>query len=99
MTLLELIKSVREEKLSKEQLEDYNTQLSNLFAQMMLEIADLEKSEAIFMQFNADRSVAQRKIEWKATEKGQRLITLKRYVLATKELISSTKNRIYKLIY
>lgn len=100
MTIFELIEAVKEDKLSKEQLEDYNTQLSNLFAQMMLELSELEKKEAMFMSTKgADESVASVKIRWKATSEGQRLISLKRYVLATKELINSTKSRIYKLIY
>lgn len=98
MKLLELIQSVKEKNLSKEQLEDYRDQMSHLFAEMQLEMADLEKEEAQFMGIILpDESVAQRKILWKATQGGQRLIVLKRYCLATKELLNSLKSRLYQV--
>lgn len=100
MKLLELIKSVKDHKLSKEQLEGYHEQMSHLFAEMQLEMADLEKAEAIFLNSKGeDESVASVKIRFKATQEGQRLIMLKRYALATKEMIASLKSRIYTLIY
>lgn len=100
MTLLELITKVKEKNLSQEQLEEYGDQMSSLFAQMMIEMADLEKEEAIFMgkDFGEKVSVADRKVMWKATDKGQRLIVLKRYSTATKELINSLKSRTFRLI-
>lgn len=98
MKLIELIKSVVEQNLSKDQLEDYRNQMSSLFSQMMLEMAELEKSEALFMNTKTtEESVAQKKIEWKATEKGQRLIVLKRYALALKEMLNSLKSRLYSI--
>lgn len=96
MTLKDLIISVKEKNLSKDQLEDYRDQLSNLFAEMQMEIADLEKEEAIFMEAT-DTTVARAKVIWKATEKGKRLIVLKRYCLATKELLNSLKSRLYSI--
>lgn len=99
MQLLDLIKSVKEEKLSLEQLEDYHTQLSNMFADLQIEMAGLEKEEAMFMYRKLpEESVAQKKIEWKATDKGQRLIVLKRYGLAVSKLLTSLKSRGYKLL-
>jgi hypothetical protein len=99
MTIPELIEKIKEDKLSKEQLEDYQTQISYLFQKMQVEIAGLEKQEAMFMGADNDKSVAQRKIEWKATNSGQRLIELKRYSVALKEMLNSLKSRIYQLIY
>lgn len=99
MKLQELIISVNEKKLSREQLEKYSDQLSMLFAQMMLEMAELEKEEALFLGKESEKSVAQRKIEWKITKSGQRLIELKRYSLSIKEMLRSLKSRIYQLIY
>lgn len=98
MKLEELIKGVREQNLSKEQLENYNIELSNLFVNLMLEMADLEKEEALFMGKKWEASVAQVKIWWKVTDSGQRLIVLKRYGLATKELLNSLKSRIYTFL-
>lgn len=98
MTLGELIKSVNDKTLSKEQLESYSDELSSLYATMTLEVADLEKEEALFME-KVDATVARAKVLWKATLSGQRLIVLKRYLMATKEMINSLKSRTYRLIY
>ena len=100
MTLLELIEKVKEKSLDKTQLEDYHSQISSFFAKLMLEMADIEKEEAMFMgkDFGEKISVADRKILWKITTNGQRLIVLKRYQLACKELLNSLKSRIYTFL-
>lgn len=98
MKLIELIQAVKEKNLSKDQLENYRDELSGLFAQMQLEMANLEKEEAYFLSMKKqDESVAQIKIAWKATNSGQRLIELKRYALACKELLNSLKSRLYSI--
>jgi hypothetical protein len=96
MKLQDLILAVKEKHLTKDQLEDYRDQMSNLFGQMQIEMADLEKEEALFMERHEGTAVS-RKIAWKATEGGQRLIVLKRYSLATKELLNSLKSRLYSI--
>lgn len=96
ITLTDLILAIKEKNLTKDQLEDYRDQMSYLFAQMMIEIAEIEKLEALFMN-EGDGSVASKKVKWKATPKGQRLIVLKRYCLATKELLNSLKSRLYSI--
>jgi hypothetical protein len=98
MKLQDLILAVKEKNLTKDQLEAYRNDMSDVFAQMQMEIADLEKEEALFMNGKSDtESVANRKITWKATQSGQRLIVLKRYCLATKELLNSLKSRLYSI--
>lgn len=99
MKLIELIEAVKEQNLTKDQLEGYRDQLSSLFAQMQLEMAELEKAEALFLsrEKNDTNSVASVKLGWKSTEKGQRLIVLKRYCLATKEMLNSLKSRLYSI--
>jgi len=94
ITLKDLIVSVKEQNLSKDQLEAYRDQLSGLYAEMQMEMADLEKEEALFTG-KLDGSAISRKIAWKITESGLRLIMLKRYCLATKELLNSLKSRLY----
>lgn len=99
MKLDELIIAVKEERLQQGQLEKYHDNLSQLFVDMQMEIADIEKLEAIYMNGKSDtESIANRKVTWKATDKGQRLIELKRYSLATKEMINSLKSRTFRLI-
>lgn len=96
MKLEELIQLVQEQHLDKDKLEDYRDQLSGLFAKMQLELAELEKKEALFPNENYPSAVA-RKTAWKATPAGQRLIELKRYCLAVKEMLSSLKSRLFNI--
>lgn len=98
ITLSSLILAVKEKNLSKEKLEDYRDQMSHLFADMQIEMADIEKKEAMYMSIKPNEcSVAEWKIGWKSTLEGQRLIVLKRYCLATKELLNSLKSRLYSI--
>ena len=96
ITLKDLIVSVKEKNLSKDQLEGYRDELSGLYAEMNMEMADIEKEEALFME-KTDTTVARAKVIWKATPSGQRLIVLKRYCLATKELLNSLRSRLYSI--
>jgi hypothetical protein len=96
MKLSELILAVKEKNLDKDQLESYRDQMSHLFADMQIEAAELEKEEALFMD-GEEGTVASKKVAWKATPSGQRLIVLKRYMLATKELLNSLKSRLYSI--
>ncbi len=95
-TLLELFKSVKEENLTKPELEDYRNQLSSLYAEMQFEIADLEKEEASFLyEREPTESIASRKVAWKGQTAGKRLIVLKRYSTATKIMMTSLRDRLY----
>lgn len=113
-TLKDLIIAVKEKNLTKEQLEAYHDQMSSLFAEMNLELAEIEKQKALYFEkekvdypkpsqltnqifpIPSDISI---KRSWHATEKGLREIVLKRYIVATKEMISSLKSRTFRLIY
>lgn len=100
MTLKELIIAVKEKNLSKDQLESYRDEMSQVFADMQLEMADLEKEEALFMDstsIGSEWTVARKKVAWKGTGAGLRLIVLKRYCLATKELLNSLRSRLYSV--
>ena len=101
MTLTELILAVKEKNLSKDNLEAYRDQMSYLYAEMQLELAEVEKLKALFFvnhkENNQQESDIQIKRLWQFTEKGLREITLKRYCLATKELLNSLKSRLYSI--
>lgn len=106
MTLNELILAVKEKNLSKDALEDYRDQMSGLYAQMQMELAEIEKEKALFFDNvkvavykidNKDISDIAIKRRWQATEEGLREIVLKRYCLATKELLNSLKSRLYSI--
>lgn len=96
ITLKEALVKVRDQNLSKTELEFYFDEISILLAHLYEEAADLEKEEAMFL---ADRiegeSVISKKVSWKATPQGQRLIVVKRWISATKTVLGSVRNRIY----
>ena len=98
MTHLEqLIIAVKERNLSKEKLEEYRDDFATLYAQIMIEKADLEKAEALFILASELKTSAGKKEAWRGTEKGQRLIELDHYSKACEKMISSLKSRLYSI--
>lgn len=96
ITLPEIIKIVQERNLTKTQLEEYYDMSSILLANLLVEASELEKDEALFLaEREQGESVISKKVQWKSTQGGQRLIVVKRYISAVKTLLSSIKNRIY----
>ena len=98
MTLTDLIKSIREEKLTKQQLEDYYTELTALYAEMSDRLGELEKQEAMFLSKCEERTRAGAERIWDATDLGQEEIGLKRKVKAVEKLASSVKHRIFNVL-
>lgn len=97
MKLVDVLQAVKEERLGKDALDHYHTLLSALYADMQLEIASLKKEKAIFEASDPNKSVAKMKVEWKATEKGQKLIQLEGEARAAATQLRSLKNRLYSL--
>lgn len=93
--LLDLIVKTKEKNLTKQQLEDYHTDLTSLYAQLCWEMAELEKKEAVFLLESIEKAHVAKKRSWRATKEGQRLIELKNYEKGTSKILSSLKNRIY----
>lgn len=96
--LKSLLEAVKDHKLSKEQLEDFHAELTQLFALMHLEMASLEKEEAIYLAGNTEDTAIAVTRAWNAGEKGQRMIELKHFLRASEKMLSSLKNRIYSLL-
>lgn len=98
MTLQELIISVKEKNLDKNQLEAYHSELCNLKAQLKQEFADLKKKKAIYMLGREQgESVASREISWGASHDGQRKFDIEGYIGSTTALIEGVKARLYNL--
>ncbi len=104
MKLLDLLNAVTESNLTKQQLEDYHTTLTGLYAQMMWEMAELEKKEATYFlmikeesELRDNKTIPDVTIKrmWRGTVEGQRLIELKNYEKATSKVLVSIKNRMY----
>lgn len=97
MKLLELFQAVKDDKLSKDQLERYRDQLASLYAEMKLEYSDLEKKEAIYLLNSEAPNWTAKKASWKGTTEGQRMIDLKNWMGATSKVIDSLKSRLYSI--
>jgi len=97
MKLLELIKKVNEKNLSKDQLENYRDDLSNLFAQMQFEIAEIRKEKAIYFIEKREKTDKETERRWQATIRGLREIELSHYCKATEKILSSLKARLYNI--
>lgn len=101
MKLKELIEAVKEKSLTKDQLENYRDDMSNLYAQMQFELAEIEKLKALFFEnlklANERTPDIAIKRHWQSTKEGLREIELKRYCLATKEMLNSLKSRLYSI--
>ena len=95
MNLKELIEVVREQNLSKSQLEAYFDELTRLYALMHMELAELEKAEAVYLEkFKLETAIATKRA-WNVTTQGQRLIEVDHYVKIVEKLLSSIKHRIF----
>ncbi len=94
-----LLEEVKEQFLDKDKLESYHSALSNIYAEMQFEIADLKKSRALFF---IERSVGKVsdvsiKREWDATPAGLTLMEIELAVKAVSKILSSLKSRLYNV--
>jgi hypothetical protein len=98
MKLQDLALAIKDDKLSKDQLESYHSELCNLKSQLYLELAELKKEKALFMvRREQGESIASRKESWDATPRGQRKFEIESYISSTKALTDSIKSRLYSI--
>lgn len=93
--LTELFSSVKEISLTKDRLEEYHKELSELYQQMHLELGEVKKKKAIYMLAYPENTNAEILRKWSGSPEGLREIELKSYVRATSTTLSSIKNRLY----
>lgn len=96
MDIKSLITGIKESNLTKDQLEDYSSKLDILCAEYELELAEVEKAEALFLANCGEKTRAGATTKWESTELGQKEIELKRQLKALSKLASSVKTRIYQ---
>lgn len=111
MKLHELIEAVKEEELTKTQLEQYHTEITYLDNLYRMELAPIEKEEAKFFMSNKyynhvemdgqietiERPDIVVKRIWKDSPQGQRQIELSHYLKVTPKLLQSIKTRLYNI--
>lgn len=96
MDIKTLINEIKEANLTKDKLEEYSSMLDILCAEFELELADVEKAEALFLANCGEKTRAGATTLWEASDLGQKEITLKRQLRAISKLASSVKTRIYQ---
>lgn len=97
MRLLDLFKEIKEENLSKQQLEDYHKELTEMYQSMHIQMGVLKKAKAIFMLGFDGLSVAEINRKWAGSTDGLREIELKSYIRATATTLSSLKSRLFSI--
>ena len=96
INITDIIKEVKEGNFTKDKLEEYSSMLDVLSAEYELELADVEKAEALFLADCGEKTRAGATTKWEASELGQKEILLKRQLRAISKLSSSVKTRIYQ---
>lgn len=89
--------AIKDENLTKQQLEYFHQELCQFKGDMKLEIATVLKKKALYLADKPELSVAQRKINWGASELGQRELELKGLIGACNSSLESTKARLFSI--
>ncbi len=99
MKLSEILQAVREQNLTKTQLESYHTTLSGLYGDLKVEEGTLLKEKALFFYERTNPETPDVKIRraWDASPHGQRLIEVKAMIPTIKTQLNSLKSRLYLL--
>lgn len=92
----DIISGIKEGNLTKDQLEDYSSMLDILCAEYELQLADIEKEEAMFLASCEVKTRSGAETIWSSMPAGQKEIELKRNIRAVSKLASSVKTRIYQ---
>lgn len=97
MMLLALLEAIRDESLGLNSLEKYRDELIHVHTKMQIELAEIEKKEAMYFYKLSNPQVTDVSIKrtWRATAEGQRQIELNRYIKAVCKEVDSLKSRIY----
>jgi DNA integrity scanning protein DisA with diadenylate cyclase activity len=102
MTIYELLSAVKEQNLPLQTLEKYHDSMTHLFSSMQMEMADLEKEEALFIFERLHRTEKMTNIEaersWKVTERGQRMIEVKNALRALSKELSGLKHKLFNTL-
>lgn len=94
----ELGEAVKDESLTKSQLENLHTELCNVKALLHQELAKLKKEKAMFLaKREAGQSIASRDADWSATPSGQRKFDVEADISSAKLWIESLKVRLYSI--
>lgn len=95
-SIKDIILGIKEQNLTKFDLENYASMLDILSAELELELATVEKEEALFLANSKEKTRNGAERVFNASELGQKEIELKRNLRAISKLASSVKTRIFQ---
>lgn len=93
--LIDLIHKVKQENLTKSDLEALYTHLCTLKAEYHLKLSDLKREEAKYILESEEISAVAKKDAWRGSEAGMELIKASEEVKAVGQLAMSVKNRLF----
>lgn len=101
MNLTEILAKVREDRLSRADLEMYEQKLTALYSEYMLRVATLQKAESLYFyskeQEHPELPDVKIKRAWRATDEGIELRQKEIEVKVIAKNLSSLKARIYQM--
>lgn len=94
-TLHDLFLAVKENNLSKDQLEGLHKEMSEVKADKLLQLADVEKKKAVFMLQDPEKTGIAKKRAWDGSPDGLIEIDLKAQIRAITTHLKSLQSRLY----
>lgn len=98
MNLRETLAAIRDDKLPLPMLESYRDTLIHFKTDILKAVASLKKAKALFLMREPEKSAVARKMEWDASESGQRLIDLEADLRGLPDEIDALMSRIFSAI-
>lgn len=97
MKLKDLLEQVKQENLSKGELERLHIAFTDFYSICMLEKSELEKKEALFFLNHTEKSDVAASRKWKGSTEGLRLLELDNYAKVIGKNLQSIKSRLYSI--
>ncbi len=97
-SLKDVLAAIRDSSLPLPMLESYRDSLIHFKTDYLKLQATLKKEKALFLMQEPDKSAVARKMEWDASESGQRLIDIDADLRGLPDEIDALMSRIYAAI-
>lgn len=100
MNLIDILKEIKDENLTREALERYDKHLTALYSEYMLRNAELEKEEGFFYDRMKEQHPEMSDIaitrKWRVSDEGIEFRRKEREIKVINKNLSSIKSRIYQ---
>lgn len=90
-----LIEEVKQENLTKGELENLYARLTHIYSLAHMETSDKEKLEAVYFLNHTEKNDVSARRKFSGSPDGLRLIELKHVIKSLEKLLSSVKHRLF----